>query len=207
MELHAKLRGEATSRERCPYCHDALGEDTLHDERIECPGCRTTHHRACIAELGRCTIRGCERPISVPVVAPAELAGKHSAIHREVQRRIRERVRTFVRDHVRANEAPGSLVERRDAALRQAEIAEAEDDLAAAAEWYHEVARLQRTARPDELPYGQRTDHADAYAAHATRLDRRAARRVMLVTVSQAIGALFLFGLVIAVIVALRLVR
>jgi hypothetical protein len=207
VELHARLREESTAHERCPYCHDALGADVVHDERVVCPGCATTHHRACIAELGRCTIRGCERPISLPADAPQDVAGRHSAFYREVQRRIRERVRGFVREHCRPTDPPGGLLERRDAALRQAELAEAEGDLAAAAEWFHEAASLQRRARHGELRHGQRAQHADALAAHAARLERRAARWALLMALLKVTGAVVVLGGVIAAVVALRLVH
>jgi hypothetical protein len=50
---HVHEKGDA---ERCPYCHDALG-DAL--EEVACVACGTTHHAACAAELHGCTVMGC----------------------------------------------------------------------------------------------------------------------------------------------------
>lgn len=39
---------------RCPYCHDAIGDDTA----VRCLVCGTGHHAACMAEAG-CAVTGC----------------------------------------------------------------------------------------------------------------------------------------------------
>lgn len=98
MELQATPRAAV---ERCPYCHDVIvGAAGLDSELITCAGCGTQHHEACLLELGRCTIRGCERELVVvrtPEVE-ARLASR-SPFYREVHRRISARARAFVRSN------------------------------------------------------------------------------------------------------------
>ncbi len=147
---------ETPADHRCPYCHDALasGADLPADDLVECDGCRTRHHRACIEELGRCTIRGCERSLRVaPATAldqPVPAAELRSAVRREVERRLRERARTFVQANARAVGADGGR-EALETALAEARRAEARGDLPGASEAWHEVARRLTLARPEEL--------------------------------------------------------
>jgi len=74
-----RLRPKTTDAERCPYCHDGLGEV----ERVACEGCGTPHHPACLAELGGCTVLGCE---TLP--APSAPQGPIDEIHARVRDRI-----------------------------------------------------------------------------------------------------------------------
>ncbi len=144
---------ETPADQRCPYCHDALAssEDLPADDLVECDGCRTRHHRACIEELGRCTIRGCERSLRVePRAEPAVEGSRRSAVQREVERRLRERVRGFLHAHARAAGAAGGRAEV-EAAHEAARAAERAGDLVAAAEAWKEVARCLTLARPEEL--------------------------------------------------------
>lgn len=50
--------GGEDSKARCPYCHDALGNEP--SEVGSCVGCGTLIHLDCHRELGRCAIIGCE---------------------------------------------------------------------------------------------------------------------------------------------------
>jgi len=50
--------GGEDSKARCPYCHDALGNEP--SEVGSCTGCGTLIHLECHEELGRCAIIGCE---------------------------------------------------------------------------------------------------------------------------------------------------
>lgn len=43
---------------RCPYCRDAA--DPRAPDAVVCATCGTLHHAECFAELGRCTLLGCE---------------------------------------------------------------------------------------------------------------------------------------------------
>ena len=83
-ELQVKAREGAV--ERCPYCHDCLEGGEIEDARVVCEGCGTSHHRACLAELGGCTVMGCG---GKPAVAGVE----------ELRSRVRERVGRFVATH------------------------------------------------------------------------------------------------------------
>ena len=50
--------GGEDSKARCPYCHDALGQEP--SEVGSCLGCGTLIHLECHEELGRCAIIGCD---------------------------------------------------------------------------------------------------------------------------------------------------
>jgi hypothetical protein len=82
------IRERAGAAERCPYCHDCLEGGEVEDARVVCEGCGTTHHQACLAELGGCTVMGCAGG------APSPLVGVE-----EVRARVRERVGRFVATH------------------------------------------------------------------------------------------------------------
>lgn len=70
------MKIEVAAREgdlpRCVYCRaDVLSQAELD----ECPGCRTTLHIACRAELGRCPTPGCAvAPAPAPRSAPVDQA-------------------------------------------------------------------------------------------------------------------------------------
>ena len=50
----------------CPYCREAI----LETELVECPTCRTPHHRDCWNENGGCTVFGCDHaPVDEPKIA------------------------------------------------------------------------------------------------------------------------------------------
>jgi len=50
----------------CPYCREAI----LETELVECPTCRTPHHRDCWNENGGCTVFGCDHaPTDDPKIA------------------------------------------------------------------------------------------------------------------------------------------
>lgn len=66
--------GGEDSKARCPYCHDALGNEP--SEVGSCSGCGTLIHLECHRELGRCAIIGCasleveyEGPLAFPLSA------------------------------------------------------------------------------------------------------------------------------------------
>ncbi len=104
MELTAR-RAERSADERCPYCHDALAAPALKasEDLVACPGCATSHHRSCVEELGRCTIRGCERPLVLaPEVDAVTGRVRRAPITEEIRRRLRDRARRFVADHATA---------------------------------------------------------------------------------------------------------
>lgn len=93
-------RVSSVTDERCPYCHDALATgagDAPDEDRIPCGGCGTVHHRACVEELGRCTIAGCERPMAAPRRAAAAAVG--AAATEAVRRRLAARAADFVSAH------------------------------------------------------------------------------------------------------------
>lgn len=48
---------ETAQRPTCPYCRDTIAEA----DQAACEGCATPHHAGCLSELGKCTVRGCER--------------------------------------------------------------------------------------------------------------------------------------------------
>jgi hypothetical protein len=163
VDVQARRR-EAT--ERCPYCHDVIVDATdLARERITCAGCGTTHHEACLAELGRCTVRGCEREVVVARTPEVEarLAAR-SAVYREVQRRIRARVRGFVRDNCRPASDRHAVdpVTRIDDVLRAAEAARRDGRWLDAAAAFEEVVR-----RISDLPAQEGSVRLDATAADA----------------------------------------
>lgn len=86
---------------RCPYCHDLL--QSAREALIECPGCGTMHHGACIAELGRCTVLGCAQPIGVEAL-PLPLAPE-SEERRRVREASRGRVQRFAASRQEARES------------------------------------------------------------------------------------------------------
>lgn len=90
-QLRAVSTGEGAIR--CPYCHDQL--QAAREELVECPGCHTVHHGACIAEIGRCTVLGCRQPITreaLPLPPPLE-----SPVRREVRQRAAGKAHQFLR--------------------------------------------------------------------------------------------------------------
>lgn len=84
------LRERRGASERCPYCHDCLEGGQIADARVVCEGCGTTHHAACLAELGGCTVMGC--PVMSCSGGLAQPLGGVDA----VRARVRERVQRFV---------------------------------------------------------------------------------------------------------------
>lgn len=80
---------------RCPYCRDELAGGA---ERVECPGCATVHHRACLEELGRCTVMGCGTAAPGRVEEPDRAPPNETPFRRQVRQRIRERVQRIARD-------------------------------------------------------------------------------------------------------------
>ncbi len=217
---------ETPADHRCPYCHDALasGEALPADDLVECDGCRTRHHRACIEELGRCTIRGCERSLHVaPPTAldqPIPAAELRSAVRREVERRLRERARTFVQNNARPVSEAGGRAEV-EAVFAAAREAEREDDLDLAATRWHELARLLVLVRPEELRGLELENAARRFAlpSHAAAQDtalaaewavdtaKSLAGRANALRVRKALGVvcLTLLGLVVASVIVVTL--
>lgn len=110
--MHEQVKVSAREGEaefRCPYCHDLLGEDEPGEARVDCEGCGTSHHLACLTELGRCTVLGCDRPIDAAVLE--ERPPATSRMQRLIRQRQRDRVRQFVRRNTQA--AEGDLREAR----------------------------------------------------------------------------------------------
>jgi hypothetical protein len=193
---------EREAEERCPYCKDALDSDgaAADDARVECEGCGTSHHLACILELGRCTIRGCERPLEASAVPEERRRGVRSSALAEIARRYRERASRFVRDNVRPPEGPERLRRALDEAFTAAEAAEARRDWQAAADAWGEVARIETIARPGDLDGARRRLDADLARAqaemHQARLRHKAqlARTVVLLAGLLLLILLALFG-------------
>ncbi len=95
-----RLRERDDARARCPYCHDLLAAE---GERVACRACGTTHHQACLEELGRCPVAGCAAPVPGAAARPATSESEGEAI----RRRVRERARAFAkRSRPRAPEPP-----------------------------------------------------------------------------------------------------
>lgn len=152
MDVQVRRReGEEVASERCPYCHDLIG-GVASGELIPCPGCGTTHHEACLAEIGRCTIHGCGLEVDAPTRARFDarrgdaherVTADHSAAYREIRRRMRDRARTWVRDHCRQAPTPrGSTLPDLVAAIRDARDAMAFHGWQHAAQEYDEALRL-----------------------------------------------------------------
>lgn len=166
VDVQARRR-EAT--ERCPYCHDVIVDAAdLTSERITCAGCGTQHHEACLAELGRCTVRGCEREVVVvrtPEVE-ARLAAR-SAVYREVRQRIRARAKEFVRGNCRPASDRHTVdpVTRIEGVLRAAHAARRDGRWLDAAVAYEEAERLL-----SDLPARTTSARLDTTAADARAL-------------------------------------
>ena len=79
------LRAREGAAERCPYCHDCLEGGEIEDARVVCEGCGTSHHQACLAELGGCTVMGCPGGKTLPIGAVEE-----------VRARVRGRLESFL---------------------------------------------------------------------------------------------------------------
>jgi RING finger family protein len=84
LELEVKVRQSAA--ERCPYCLEG-GE--IEDARVVCEGCGTTHHQACLAELGGCTVMGC-----------SSLRARPEGGVEEIRERVRARMNRFAARHL-----------------------------------------------------------------------------------------------------------
>ncbi len=175
MELvSARLRAGAV--ERCPYCHDLLGEGGA---RITCPSCATEHHVECALELGRCTVLGCERTLEVAGHQEEERRAprRESPARRAIRERLAQRARSFVRDHARrpgdAEQRLRSLLEERDQALQ-------DRDYELAARAAEAVAALAHRLEPERLDAIRRA-HAAARATASLRpaLDVERERRIV----------------------------
>lgn len=70
-----QLSKEARAREgRCPLCFEAVRAE---DGDLEsCPGCATTYHPDCLAELGGCSTLGCSAALARPARAVTLPAGR-----------------------------------------------------------------------------------------------------------------------------------
>jgi hypothetical protein len=208
-QTRIELRPRAEAHERCPYCHDWLetpvGRTTLPGDLVVCGGCHTAHHRVCIEELGRCTVRGCERVLELggpPAPAAEEPAeAPRSSAFRAARAHIRDKVRVFVRDNVHRNDGGAEdgvrlRLELADAIVRARE-AERTGDLQARADALHDVARIERLARPGQLQGVRGRIPADEAVELAARCERRAAQR-------QVNGALA--GVLVAVVVVVLII-
>jgi len=94
-----EVRARQSPAERCPYCHDCLEGGVIADVQVVCEGCGTSHHQACFAELGGCTLMGC----------PGGRAQPEGGLE-EIRARIRSRVDRFVSRNV---SRPGSEAQER----------------------------------------------------------------------------------------------
>ncbi len=170
MDVQARPRDAS---ERCPYCHDALGGGP-DGERVPCLGCGTSHHLACVAELGRCTVHGCQRPFFGAELERAQAGARRSSAYLAVRQRIRDRVRAFVRTNTRAPSTPPELraaYEAGTTALREAERA---GDPAAAAEALRAAARTLEAARGLDLDWAWSHGDPDDLRKRARALEERA---------------------------------
>lgn len=215
-QARIELRPRAEAHERCPYCHDWLetpvGRTTLPGDLVVCGGCHTAHHRVCIEELGRCTVRGCERvlelggPAAPAQAAPEPAEAPRSAAFREVRAHIRDRVRVFVRDNVHRNDdGPDDRVRLRldlADAIRRAQEAERTGDLAARAESLHDMARIERLARPGQLAGVPGRISADEAVELAGRCERRAAQRQVNAVLAAVLVGVLAVGVLVAVMAA-----
>lgn len=149
MELSAQARPAA--RERCPYCHDELGA-AGDDERVECAGCGTTHHAACLEELGRCTVMGCGRELApARGSAPGQEDPALSARQRAIRERIRARARGFVQEHF-TRRGPESMQEARlRGAVEGAREAMRERRWQEALEFLRDLRQLEAELPPEVL--------------------------------------------------------
>lgn len=206
-EITVRRREGASPRaERCPYCHDALDDARASDDQVRCEGCGTAHHLACIAELGRCTVMGCARPLLAAAVPIADTDPVRSRAWREVQRRIRGRVREFVLTHCRSPALDAAELRRLlGVTLAAAERAERSGELEEAAELYGEVARIETLARPGDLDGAPRRVDADLARELSETLQARARsrRRVR----SALAAALLVAGLTLLMGVAVAIVE
>ncbi len=163
---------------------------------IECPACRTTHHRACIQELGRCSVYGCEEPIDPG--SGDEIMLHESPAMRKIRARYRNRARQFVRNNTR------DLRGRIEEALEFALISEAEGHWEAAGEAYWDLAYLERlsearrdrtleTIRGRMTPAAARAKGREMRAKHV----RAVVVKTLLVTAGIVLGVFVLCVLVI----------
>lgn len=198
MDVQARPRDAAT---RCPYCHDALTEGP--DDRIECVGCGTSHHVACVAELGRCSVRGCERPFYVAEVERARAGGRRSPVVLAVSARIRDRVRSYVRAHARAPSSPDEARAAYDAAQAEAASAAAGGDQARAAEALRTAARALEVGRELDLEWAWQACDPDALRERARRLDERREAARALYHALQFAAVVVVATVVVGVVIAL----
>jgi hypothetical protein len=96
--MKIEVSARADERPRCVYCRDEVAPAEL-DER---PGCRTTLHVACRAELERCPTAGCAD--ARVVLAPPEPGVDAEAVERK-RRRDAARARRQAEDEARSARA------------------------------------------------------------------------------------------------------
>ncbi|MCO5166488.1 MAG: hypothetical protein M9894_09000 [Planctomycetes bacterium] len=185
--MDVQVRPRDAPAARCPYCHDALNDAAAADDQVRCDGCGTCHHLACVLELGRCTVMGCERSLIVSgVLAPAPEDGSaRSRLWRAVQRQVRAKARAFVLEHCRAPvDATEDLSARIELAIAEAERATADGAWPEAADLWDEAARLEVLARVAGVEGGaRRVDPARAVdlAKDLRKRPRRAVRAALVV--------------------------
>lgn len=117
MQVSARVH-PGPSHERCPYCRDEL--QAADAELVECQGCGTTHHAACLEELGRCTIMGCDRaaPLTeLPALGPGGSASRRAAVRATIRERA-ERARRFARRNM--SDTSGEPIDHDEARRRAA---------------------------------------------------------------------------------------
>lgn len=164
VELSSRPR-QREGLERCPYCHDLLGDTDL--AKIECPACHTQHHVACIQELGRCTVHGCEQSITAPVDMDRHL--EDSPALRQIRTRLRQRARRFVRSNARNRR--DQLLE----AMARAREHEAAGRLEEASRAYADVAYFER------LPELESDPQLEAVPGRLSPIEARRKSRALLV--------------------------
>lgn len=55
----ARYRELETDEKRCPYCHDAFGDEADTESRVTCDLCESEHHSDCFEENGHCAVYAC----------------------------------------------------------------------------------------------------------------------------------------------------
>lgn len=101
--MDVRARGHRDEKARCPYCHDLLAAEV---HSTVCGACGTTHHAACVEELGRCTVLGCAW---TPMGSPAPTLTRTVE---EYRRAVAGRARRFVQVHAHPPGRGGSYAAR-----------------------------------------------------------------------------------------------
>ncbi len=131
--MDVRARPSDESKARCPYCHDLMAAQAQ-AEVVVCGGCGTTHHAACVEELGRCTVLGCTW---TPGGAPPPALTRSVDDYR---RAVAGRAHAFVRRHARPVEGR---------ALRRIHRLDHERPPLSTYEWLRDVLGLDEDVHPE----------------------------------------------------------